>query len=178
MGTILIGGGDSLVGGQGATNCPPAFYKVSSSLGCLQGTAYPMVYFEPETASSNYLENLVFLPNQSYQTAIYMDEQLNGDGVVALRFEHVHLNGGLHSFPVVNKGGFGFFWNYGGWSAAGGNFSESVDYLITHNCGCRRTFHLRVRIHTSSPRIRHIPSGPSRWTRAGSRTVYRKRRHL
>jgi len=135
MGTILIGGGDSLVGGQGATNCPPAFYKVSSALGCLQGTAYPMVYFEPETASSNYLENLVFHPNQSYQTAIYMDEQLNGDGVVALRFEHVHLNGGLHSFPVVNKGGFGFFWNYGGWSAAGGNFSESVDYLITHNCG-------------------------------------------
>jgi len=135
MGTILIGGGDSLIGGQGATNCPPAFYKVSSALGCLQGTAYPMVYFEPETSSNNYLENLVFLPDQSYQSAIYMDEQLNGDGVVALRFEHVHLNGALHSFPVVNKGGFGFFWNYGGWSAAGGNFSESVDYLITHNCG-------------------------------------------
>jgi len=135
MGTILIGGGDSLAGGQGATNCPPAFYKLSSSLGCLQGMAYPMVYFEPETSSNIYLENLVFLPNQSYQTAIYMDEQLNHDGVAGLRFEHVHVNGGIHSFPVVNKGGFGFFWNYGGWSSSGGNFSESIDYLITHNCG-------------------------------------------
>jgi len=135
MGTILIGGGDSLAGGQGATNCPPAFYKLSSSLGCLQGTAYPMVYFDPETSNSNTLENLVLLPNQPYQTAIYMDEQLNHDGMVALRFEHVHANGGIHSFPVVNKSGFGFFWNYGGWSASGGNFSESIDYLITHNCG-------------------------------------------
>jgi hypothetical protein len=135
MGTILIGGSDNLVAGQGATNCLSASYHVSSSMSCFQGTAYPMVYFEPETSSGNYLENLVFLPAQTYQTALYMDEQLNHDGVTALRFEHVHANGGAHSYPVVNKGGFGFFWNYGGWSAQGANFSEGYDYIVTHNCG-------------------------------------------
>ena len=135
MGTIVIGGGDNLAAGQGATNCLSASYHVSSSLACIQGTSYPMVYFEPETSSGNYLENLVFLPNQTYQTALYMDEQLNRDGVTALRFEHVHANGGPRSYPVVNKGGFGFFWNYGGWSAQGTNFSEGFDHIITQNCG-------------------------------------------
>jgi hypothetical protein len=135
MGTILIGKGDNLVGGLGATNCQSSFYQIGPALGCFQGTAYPMVYFEPETASNNYLENLVFQPQQAYQSALYLDEQLNHDGPVALRFEHVHANGSFHSFPVINKGGFGFFWNYGGWNAVGGNFSESRDYIITHNCG-------------------------------------------
>jgi len=134
-GTILLGGGNNLVAGQGATNCQSSFYQMSSSLACFQGMAYPMVYFEPETSSNSYLENLVFLPSQTYQSALYFDEQLNHDGVVALRFEHVHADGGFHSYPVVNKAGFGFFWNYGGWSAVGGNFSESLDYIITHNCG-------------------------------------------
>jgi hypothetical protein len=135
MGTILLGKGDNLVAGQGATNCQASFYQVSSSLSCFQGLAYPMVYFDPETAGSSYLENLVFTPNQAYQSALYLDEQMNHDGVVGLRFEHVHTDGGYHSFPVINKGGFGFFWNYGGWSAVGGNFSESRDYIMTHNCG-------------------------------------------
>ena len=135
MGTILMGGGDNLVGGQGATNCLSAFYHVSSSLSCYQGTAYPMVYFEPESSSGDYFENLVFLPNQTYQSGLYMDEQLNHDGNVALRFEHVHVDGGPRSYPVVNKSGFGFFWNYGGWSSQGNNFSEGLDYIITQNCG-------------------------------------------
>ncbi|HET6932424.1 MAG TPA: hypothetical protein VFI45_19020 [Candidatus Acidoferrum sp.] len=135
MGTILMGGGDNLLGGLGSTNCVASFYKVSSSQTCLQGTAYPLVYFEPETTLGNYLENLVLSPLQAYQSGIYLDEQLNRDGVVALRFEHVHVNGGAHSYSVINKTGFGFFWNYGGWSASGGNFSEGFDYTITHNCG-------------------------------------------
>ena len=135
MGTIFLAAGVNLVAGQGATNCVPAFYRVGSSVVCMQGSAYPMVYFEPETSSNSYLENLVIQPLQPYQSGLYWDEQLNGDGVVSLRFEHVHVNGNAHSFPVVNKSGFGFFWNYGGWSAAGGNFSEGIDYLITHNCG-------------------------------------------
>jgi hypothetical protein len=134
-GTIIMGSYSSLLGGVGSTNCVVSFYKVSANLGCLRGTAYPMVYFEPETSGNNYLENLAILPAGSYQSALYMDEQMNSDGNVGLRFEQVHASGGIHSYPVVNKGGFGFFWNYGGWSAGGGNFSESIDYLITHNCG-------------------------------------------
>ena len=135
MGTILLGVADNMVAGQGATNCQATFYQISSSLACFQGTAYPMVYFEPESASSSYLENLVFTPAQAYQSALYFDEQMNHDGVVSMRFENVHADGAFHTFPVVNKGSFGFFWNYGGWSAVGGNFSESRDYIMTHNCG-------------------------------------------
>jgi hypothetical protein len=135
QGTILLASGDNLVAGQGATNCQAAFYQVGSSAACFIGTAYPMVYFEPESSNNSYLENLIFKPAQAYQSALYFDEQLNGDGPVAMRFERVHADGGFHNYPVISKAGFGFFWNYGGWSAGGGNFSESRDYTITHNCG-------------------------------------------
>src|SRR5260370_37811717 len=123
-------GGDNLVRGQGATNCLSAFYHVSSSLSCYQGTAYPMVYFEPESSSGDYIENLVFLPNQTYQSGLYMDEQLNHDGNVALRFEHVHVDGGPRSYPVVNKSGFGFFCNYGGRGVHGRNFSVGIPITL------------------------------------------------
>ena len=137
LGTILLGKGNSIVGGPGSTNCSPGFYPAATEMTCIQGDSFPLVYFEPETSSSNFLQNVEFFPQGSYQTGLFLDEQLNGDGNVDERFENVHVNGGNHSYPVVDKGGFGRFWNFGGWSATNGSatFAEARDYLITFNCG-------------------------------------------
>jgi hypothetical protein len=94
-----------------------------------------MVYFEPETSSNNLFQNIVFLGVQNYQTALYYDAQLNGDGVVSQRLDNVHASGASLSYPVIDKGGFGRFWNFGGWNAPSSNFSNGIDYQVTQNCG-------------------------------------------
>jgi len=133
-GTILLGKGANLSGGFGGTNCQTAFYQMGS-ISCFVGSAYPMVYFEPEQSSSNHLKDVEFSPNQAYQSGLYLDEQINGDGTAGLRFDNTHVDGNAHSYPVVFKAGFGDFWNLGGWSASGGNFSESRNFTIHPNCG-------------------------------------------
>ncbi|MGB7437963.1 MAG: hypothetical protein WBR26_03240 [Candidatus Acidiferrum sp.] len=135
QGTILAGKGINFVSDQGGANCSPAFYPVGTSMECVAGLAYPMLYFEPEQSSNNYFANLMFAPNQPYQPAFFYDQQLNGDGVTIERYENVHVNGTAGAMPIVDKGGFGRFWNYGGWSAAAGNFATQRTYLFTQNCG-------------------------------------------
>jgi hypothetical protein len=133
-GTILPGKGHNFTGAYGGTNCQSSFY-VMGNMACFTGYSYPMVYFEPEQSSAISFKDLEFNPTQAYQSGLYIDEQMNGDGTVSLRFDHTHVNGGIHSYPVVAKAGFGWFWNLGGWSNAGGNFSESRDMIIQPNCG-------------------------------------------
>jgi hypothetical protein len=134
-GAILLGNGDNLISGQGSTNCLAPFYQMGGSLTCIRGTSYPMFYFEPETSGSNYLENLVVEAEQNYQSAFYYDAQMNSDGVVSQRYDNTHAGGSGFSYPIVDKGGFGRFWNMGGWSARATNFSNGIDYQITLNCG-------------------------------------------
>ncbi len=133
LGTILLSGG--IISDQGSTSCIASFYSAGPALACFQGFAYPMVYTEPEQAGASYMQNVVFAPAQNYQSGFYFDEQLNGDGSSGFRFENVHVNGGTNSYPVVDKAGFGRFWNFGGWSTQPGNFATNHDYTITYNCG-------------------------------------------
>ena len=133
-GAIMPGKGNNFQGGYGGTNCQASFYEMSSALTCLSGYSYPMIYFEPEQASANYFANLVLTPNQAYQSGFYIDQQMDTDGTTGVHFYNVHVNGGIHSYPVVDKAGFGHFWDYGGWSATGGNFAESRDFIIQPNC--------------------------------------------
>jgi hypothetical protein len=134
-GAILPGKGENFQGGFGGTNCQASFYVMGSALSCFQGYSYPLVYVEPEQGSSNSFKDVQFSPTQSYQTGLLIDEQLNGDGPVSLRFDNTHVNGGIHSIPVIDRTGFGQFWDYGGWGNAGGNFSESIAFLIQPLCG-------------------------------------------
>ncbi len=133
-GAILPGKATNFQGGYGGTNCGASFYEMSAALTCLSGYSYPMIYFEPEQASANYFANLVLTPNQAYQSGLYIDQQMDTDGTTGLHFYNVHVNGGIHAYPVVDKAGFGQFWDYGGWSATGGNFAESRDFIIQPNC--------------------------------------------
>jgi hypothetical protein len=135
--TILPGKGTPIIGGPGSTNCFVGFWGAERDTACIQGLAYPLLMLQPEVSSSNYFENLEIQPNGFYQSGVYIDEQLNGDGVVDLKFESVHVDGGNRSYPVVDKTGFGRIWNRGGWSASDGkaNFTEARTYNITFNCG-------------------------------------------
>lgn len=135
QGTFLIGRGISLTSDNGASGCTASFYGMGTSATCAYGFSYPMLYFDPEQAGSNFFQNFVFQPNQPYQSAFYYDQALNGDGVVSERYENIHVNASSGAMPIVDKGGFGRFWNYGGWSAAGGNFATQRTYLFTQNCG-------------------------------------------
>jgi hypothetical protein len=134
-GTMMVGSGINIIADQGSSGCNAAFYQMGKGFQCIGGYAYPMLYFEPEEASNNYFENLVFLPDQPYQSALFYDQEPNSDGVVSQRYENVHVDGQSGSLPIVDKGGFGRFWNYGGWSAASGNFATQRTYIWTMNCG-------------------------------------------
>jgi hypothetical protein len=135
QGTILPSAGSSFKGGKGSTNCTVPSYPANISLGCLSGTAYPLVYFEPEISPNVFFQDMGLNDGFSYQSGIFSDEQLNGDGPVDLRFDNTHVFGNPTSLPVYQKTGFGTFWNFGGWSAVGGDFSRSRDYTISLNCG-------------------------------------------
>ena len=136
-GAILLGKGNNLQASlaQGGTNCQSTFYQMGPALACFHGNSYPMVYFEPEQASQNWLANVEFNPNGAYQSGLFIDEQMNGDGTVSLRLDNTHVNGGIHSYPIVDRAGFGQFWNFGGWSNGGGNFSESIVFQFQPLCG-------------------------------------------
>src|SRR5262249_20723638 len=79
--TILPGIGTPIIGGPGSTNCFVGFWGAERDTACIQGLAYPLLMLQPEVSSSNYFENLEIQPHGFYQSGIYMDEQLNGDGV-------------------------------------------------------------------------------------------------
>jgi len=134
-GAILVGNGDNIISDQGASTCSAPFYSMGASLNCAFGTSYPMLYFEPEQASNNFFQNFIFSVNQPYQSVFFYDQELNGDGVVSQRYENVHAGGNAGTQPIIDKGGFGRFWNYGGWSSNGGNFAISRTYAFTQNCG-------------------------------------------
>jgi len=134
-GTILMGGGDNIISDQGASTCSTPAYNIGASIDCAFGNAYPMLYFEPEQSGNNYFQNFMFQVNRPYQSGFFYDQQLNNDGVVGERYENVHVGGAAGSQPIVDKGGFGRFWNYGGWYSQSGNFATSRTYLFTQNCG-------------------------------------------
>jgi hypothetical protein len=135
QGTILVGKQMNFISDQGSAGCTPSFYVMGPAVQCVFGYANPMLYFEPEQSSNNYFANLAFFPNQPYQSAFYYDQQLDTDGTVSQKYENVHVNGNAGSLPIVDKAGFGRYWNYGGWSAAGGNFATQHTYQFTQNCG-------------------------------------------
>jgi hypothetical protein len=134
-GTILPGGKTSIISDQGSTNCVPPFYTPATSINCDAGNAYPLIYLRSGVNADDYFQNFVFSGAQNYQTAMYFDEQLNGDTVVSVRTDNVHLAGGANSYPLIIKGTFGLFWNYGGWAALPTNFSNGRNVQMTFNCG-------------------------------------------
>jgi hypothetical protein len=133
QGTMLLYG--KFTAGQGGTNCVASFWASQNALACVTGTAFPMVYGEPEVSGSAYIENMVLKPTQAYQSGLYLDEEVNGDGVAGLSLRGTHVDGGPTSYSVVHKAGFGIDWAGGGWSSQTGDFSQNRAYTMTYLCG-------------------------------------------
>jgi hypothetical protein len=135
QGTIVMRAQNKLKGlAAGNVDQATPFYNLNTQA-VLVGMAYPMVYMTPGQSHDLSLENLIILANQSYQTGLYQDQDLGGDGVTSVRYEDVHLSGGAYSTPLVTKGGFGFYWTRGGWSNTPIDFAAPPAALFTTNCG-------------------------------------------
>jgi hypothetical protein len=134
-GAIIPSAGVNFTSSAGSNNCTPAFYRAGGpSLVCSEGQSFPMVYWG-EQSSSNFMSNLVFKTGVPYQIGFLFDEQSNGDGTAGLVFSNVHVGGTPTSTAIMDKAGFGRFWNLGGWSNVGGDFSQGRDYVIQPLCG-------------------------------------------
>jgi len=94
---------------------------------------------EPFTSHDLALENLMFSCNQVDEACIYQDAGTEGSGVTSVRFNDVYTVAGQFSTGYVAKGGFGYFWNGGGWSANSQDFSSPPAALFTLNCGTGQT---------------------------------------
>ena len=135
-GAILPAHGHSFISDQGASPNPaPGFYDMGKSMNAVVGNSYPLFYFEPEEALDDYFENLMLNVSRNYQSGFYYDQEMNGDGAVAQRYENVHVGGAGDTFPIVEKGGFGRFWNFGGWGASQTSFANGHGLTFTQNCG-------------------------------------------
>jgi len=82
------------------------------------GNAYPFIYALPGTSNNWSMEDLIFLAFRPYQADIVQDQDGGGNNVVSISYRNVHVNATLAPAYIAG-GGFGFFWERGGWSSGG-----------------------------------------------------------
>ncbi len=82
------------------------------------GNAYPFIYALPGTSHDWSMDNFIFQAFRPYQADIVQDQDGGGNNVTSIAYKNVHLNATLSPSYIVG-GGFGFFWERGGWSTAG-----------------------------------------------------------
>ncbi|HEY2546150.1 MAG TPA: hypothetical protein VGI46_08805, partial [Candidatus Acidoferrum sp.] len=82
------------------------------------GNAYPFIYALPGTSHDWSMANLIFIAFRPYQADIVQDQDGGGNNVASIKYSNVQLNATLSPAYILG-GGFGFFWEYGGWSSGG-----------------------------------------------------------
>jgi len=112
----------------------PAFYYMNPVV-LFNGYAYPFFFFKVLTSSNSALQGVLMQCNQNYQSCIVQDEVIDSSAVTSIRYDDVFPASGAHSTAYVARGGFGFFWNRGGWASNPGDFSAPPAALFTGNCG-------------------------------------------
>jgi hypothetical protein len=128
-------GYSSIIGYRKDNPCLANFYAIFANA-CFSGYANPMMHFDDFVSGNERLQDLVFSPTQPYQSALYWDASIIGNGPVGYRMENVHTMGSNYSYPVVVRAGFGFFWNYGGWGISQSDYAGGRSLLIqASNCG-------------------------------------------
>lgn len=81
------------------------------------GKAYPFFYLLPGTAGENTFINLNMECSQPYQTCVLQDQDAGGDNVTNISYRNVFFDGQTGSFPFLMKGGFGFYFDRGGFNS-------------------------------------------------------------
>ncbi len=82
------------------------------------GNAYPFIYAIPATSHDWSMNNFIFQAFRTYQADIVQDQDGGGNNVTSIKYTNVQLNASLSPAYILG-GGFGFFWEYGGWSTGG-----------------------------------------------------------
>ena len=95
----------------------PAFYGMEPTTNW-GGNAFPFIYAVPGTSSSWSMDNFVLSAFRPYQSGIVQDQDGGGDNVTSIKYTNVHVSSNNAPAYIVG-GGFGFFWNYGGWRTGG-----------------------------------------------------------
>ena len=132
---IIPRAGSKLKGiASGSVTQGPPFFGVAH-VAWFTGTAYPLILMEPFTSHDLSVEAFLFSCNQTDQSCIYQDAGTDGAGVTSVRYTDVYTAASGSGSPYVAKGGFGYFWNGGGWSTSAVDFSSPPAALFTLNCG-------------------------------------------
>ncbi|GAC1626563.1 MAG: hypothetical protein NVS9B13_23000 [Candidatus Acidiferrum sp.] len=136
--SMLFGGGDNIKGlPTGNSGQTPPFYLVRPTA-LVNGFAYPFFLVRPVGSSLSF-DDLLEQCNQSYQVCTYHDATYQGANPTSIRYNNVHFQSGSNSSGMVMKGGFGFFFDYGGWASNATSFASPPGLLITPNCGLGNT---------------------------------------
>jgi hypothetical protein len=96
---------------------PTNFYGMEPTTGW-GGNAYPFIYATPGTSSNWSMDNFILQAFRPYQACIVQDQDRGGNNVVSIKYHNVHTNAN-NAPSYIMGGGFGFFWEFGGWSTAG-----------------------------------------------------------
>jgi len=103
------------------------------------GNAYPFIYALPGTSHDWSMDNFIFQAFRPYQADIVQDQDGTGNNVTSIFYRNVHLNANLSPSYIIG-GGFGFFWERGGWSTAGvSSFAGPPAAWFKGNFGLGRT---------------------------------------
>jgi hypothetical protein len=112
----------------------PPFYNVSQTV-LVSGEAYPFFFMTLPYSTNLSIEGFLMQCYQPYQSCVVQDESVDSSAVYSIRYKDVHLQGYGSSIPYLARGGFGFFWDGGGWSNQPTDFSATPAALLTVNCG-------------------------------------------
>src|SRR5271165_264692 len=119
--------------GANTSQTPPAFALQPVVL--FNGYAYPFFFMRLPSSSNVILEGIFPQCAQVYQSCIVQDEGSDSSAVASIRYTDVFPSSGGYSIPYIARGGFGFFWERGGWSSGALDFSSPPAALFSGICG-------------------------------------------
>jgi hypothetical protein len=136
---IQLGHNVTMRGGAGGQiSGPSGYFEAPTTV--LSGYAYPMVYINGQASTNDFMAQFKVTCNQPYQTCLYEDQAVNGDGPTDFRYDDVYLvNTNGNSNAYVAKGGFGRFWTRGIWQNSATSFASPTAALFTVSCGTGMT---------------------------------------
>jgi hypothetical protein len=134
-GTIIPRAESFMKGLPGQNTTQPGNFYSMKPLTIVSGNGFPLVYMLPGTSHDFSMENLVMVCNRAYQPCILQDEDSTGNNVTSVHYTNIHVGGNGFNTAYVLKGGFGFFWDYGGWGSNATSFASPPAALNTVNCG-------------------------------------------
>jgi hypothetical protein len=134
--TVIMGYSENIQGLPSGNYGQQPFY-IPRPNAYIGGSGYPLFYFTSAAGGyNNSFDDLYVNCNQWYQSCFFHDETTTGNGVSGMRYRNVvAATSQATGTPLVIKGGFGTWYEYGGWSNGGINFAAPPNVLFIQNCG-------------------------------------------